>query len=351
MKVLLIIPSTGKLSGVDYHRMYVPHNYLAEHGEGVEYSQCNDLTALTLDELKEFNVIVCNRGISKLGKHKESLDLIKQLDAKLIVDMDDDYMLPSWHILYEGAKASNHTKEIIETLNYAYIVTCTHSGLADTLRQVYKGKIVIVPNCIIPEGQFKVTKELVTDRLVFGWSGSVTHFDDVMEMYDSLVPLYKDADLGNKFKFVYGGHDHKDIVSNSILSVLSAKGTATDKQFSTYAATGVHEYANFYDLINVMTIPLRHNRFNSNKSSLKMLESGFKKRACIVSPVDPYTSLIKGGQNCLTAKNKHDWYRQMVKLINNPELRFDLADKLYEDVQAYHVKNIAPIRESIYKLC
>ena len=351
MKVLLIIPSTGKLSGVDYHRMHVPHTYLNKHGEGVEYSQCNDLTALTIEELKEFHVIVCNRLISKIGKHKEALEILKQLDAKLIVDMDDDYQLPSWHILYDEARIANHSRDIIETLNHAHIVTCTHSGLADTLKHVYKGKIVIVPNAINPIGQYMSTKEIETDRLTFGWSGSIVHFDDVLQMYDSLVPMYKDTELGEKFKFVYGGHDHKDIVSNSILSVLSAKGTATDKQFSTFLATDVHEYARFYDLINVMTIPLRPNRFNANKSNLKILETGFKKRACIVSPVEPYTSLIKPGKNCLTAKNKHDWYKHMVRLINNPELRYDLASQLYEDVHAYHIEHIAPIRQAIYRLC
>ena len=351
MKVLLIIPSTGKLSGVDYHRLYVPHTYLAQQNNDIEHSQCNDLTALSIHELKEYNVIVCNRMISKIGKHNEALEILKKLDAKLIVDMDDDYQLPSWHVLYEGAKATEHTKHIIETLNHAHIVTCTHSGLADTLKHVYKGKIVIVPNAINPIEQFVATKEIEGDRLTFGWSGSITHFDDVLQMYDSLVPMYKDTELGEKFKFVYGGHDHKDIVSNSILSVLSAKGTATDKQFSTFPAENVYNYAKFYDLINVMTIPLRPNRFNANKSNLKMLETGFKKRACIVSPVEPYTSLIKSGKNCLTAKNKHDWYKQMVRLINNPELRYDLASQLYEDVHAYHIEHIAPIRQAIYRLC
>lgn len=351
MKVILIIPSTGKLSGVDYHRLFIPHGYLSENSD-IEFIQSNDLTVIPVDVLNSADVVVVNRLISKQGTHEESLKIIKSIQAKLVVDMDDDYMLPSWHFMYEDAKLSNHTKQIIETLQAADHVTCTHIGLADTLRQVYKGPITIVPNCIYSADQFKLTEELVTDRLVFGWTGGISHFDDVLEMYDSLVPLYKDDVLGSKFKMLYGGYEHKDIISNSILSVLSGKGIATQEQFSTFAGTNVHEYANFYDLINVMLIPLRPNRFNANKSNLKMLEAGFKGRSCIVSPVEPYTSLIKAGKNCLTAKNKHDWYKQMVKLIKNPELTIDLSEQLYQDVQEYHVKNIAPIREQLYKsLC
>jgi hypothetical protein len=39
----------------------------------------------------------------------------------------------------------------------------------------------------------------------------------------------------------------------------------------------------------------------------------------------------------------------MSKLIKNPNMRFDLAEKLYEDVQPYHANEISKIRYQLYK--
>jgi glycosyltransferase involved in cell wall biosynthesis len=349
MKILIIIPSIENISGVDYHRLLIPHKMMERTYKDIEYFTADDLTIVPKDVLKSIDLVICNRMLSKKGMNAESLEIMKTIDAKLIVDQDDDYQLPNWHIMYEDAKHANHSKSIIDTMAMADHVTCTHSNLANTLKTIYKGEITLIPNCILPEDQFELTKELEKDRLIFGWSGSITHFDDVMEMYESLVPLYNDPILGEKFQMVYGGFYKGDMPSEAIAGVLSAKRTAKPEQFTYIPATTPREYANFYNEINVCLIPLRANRFNENKSNLKMLEAGFKNRACIVSPVNPYLDLINAGKNCLTAKNKHDWFKQMKRLIENQSLRLDLAAQLYEDVQPYHAKHIAEKRYQLYK--
>jgi hypothetical protein len=99
----------------------------------------------------------------------------------------------------------------------------------------------------------------------------------------------------------------------------------------------------------VSLIPLRNNRFNNLKSNLKLIESGFKKCAVIVSNVFPYTPMLKHGVNCLVVKNKHDWYRHMVKLIENPNMIEDLSEQLYIDVQAQHMEEVVKTRFETYK--
>jgi glycosyltransferase involved in cell wall biosynthesis len=352
MKIIIIIPSIENISGVDYHRLLVPHKAMESEYKDIEYFTADDLTIVPQEVLDSIDLVVCNRMLSKKGMNAESLAIIKNMRAKLIVDQDDDFRLPNWHIMYDDAKHAGHTKSIIETMQVADHVTCTHSNLANTLKEIYKGQITLIPNCILPEGQFELTKEVKNERLMIGWSGSITHFDDVMEMYESLVPLYNDPILGEKFQMVYGGYYKGDMPSEAIAGVLTGKRIAKPEQFSFVPATTPREYANFYNEINVALIPLRANRFNENKSNLKMLEAGFKNRACIVSPVNPYLDLIKAGRNCLTAKNKHDWFKQIKRLIENPSLRFDLAAQLYEDVQPYHAKHIAEKRYQLYKsLC
>ncbi len=185
------------------------------------------------------------------------------------------------------------------------------------------------------------------DNTTFGWSGSVTHFEDVLEMFESLLGMYKNHD---NFKIVYGGFESQDMTSQAMAGILTAKGIAKPEQFSYYAACDVSQYALFYEAIDVALIPLRNNRFNNMKSNLKMLEAGFKKKAVIVSNVWPYTSIINN--NCLKVKHKNDWYRQMTKLLQNPNMISELAEQLYYDVQPYHIDNIAKTRYEIYQtLC
>ena len=357
MKVLLIMPSSNDLakggyySGIDYHRLYIPHKALYGQWQDIEFVTTNDLTILPQEELNEFSIVVCNRSISKSGTHAKSMDMLNKSNAKLIVDMDDDYILPSWHILYSVYKESGQTKEIIDTLKRADHITCTHHRLAECVREVTNKPITIVPNCIYPsEEQFEATPEISHDRMIFGWSGSLTHFEDVLEMYDSIVPLLRDPDMGKQVQLFYGGFDPKDRISQGIAGILTGKGIADPEQFAHTLPVAANKYANFYNHINVMLIPLRPNRFNSNKSNLKMLEAGFKKRACIVSEVDPYYSVInKSPRNCLTVKNRHDWYREMIKIIKNPNMRYDLAQQLFEDVQPYHANTISKLRYDLYK--
>jgi glycosyltransferase involved in cell wall biosynthesis len=230
---------------------------------------------------------------------------------------------------------------------HADAITTTHYKIADVIRsETGNRNIYVIPNGINPEHDQFANKPVQNKNLTFGWSGSITHFEDVMLMHDSLYSLYK-SEFNTRFNFVYGGHEKKDTFSNQILGVLSCKGIANESIFATYPATDVFNYANFYDLIDVSLIPLRDNRFNNLKSNLKLLESGFKKKAAIVSDVEPYSAMLTNA-NSLKVQNKKGWYTQMIKLINNRSMVEDLANQLHEDVQQYHIKVVANKRLEAY---
>jgi hypothetical protein len=170
-------------------------------------------------------------------------------------------------LLYGAAKSKGHKKQITESIKGAYAVTVTHDLLAKTIMaELGQQNVYVCPNQILPEGQFEL-KPTSLDKITFGWSGSITHFEDVLMLHDSLLNLYKND---NRFKMVYGGYDGTDHTSSAIAGVLSCKGTAPKDQFEIFPAKDVLEYANFYDFIDIALIPLRNNRFNNMKSNLKL---------------------------------------------------------------------------------
>jgi len=348
LKILIVVPSHPKYSGVDYHRIVMPHNIMGQVFEDADVSMINEIDSVEVDFLSEFDLVVANRFLSKTGNQQLVIDKLKKANTKYVIDLDDDYKLPNWHLLHGAAKQMNHAEQIILGIKNAHAVTTTHELLGRAIQQELGNKnVFVVPNGILPEGQFEV-KPANFDKLQFGWSGSITHFEDVLLVHDALLSLYTDETINDKFRVVYGGYDGTDQTSSAIAGVLCCKGKAKEGSFILYPARDVVGYAEFYDHINVSLIPLRNNRFNNMKSNLKLLEAGFKRKAVIISDVYPYTPLLEHGKNCLVVKHKNDWYKHMVKLINNPNLVEDLSAQLYEDVQVYHMERIAEVRHKTY---
>lgn len=349
MKILIVIPSHPKISGVDFHRLLQPHKRMGEiYKSEVQLFQINEIDTAEILFLQQFDLVVLNRFVSKVNNCKAVIEKLKQSGIPYLLDIDDDYKIPEWHILHASTKHHKHANQILDSINGAAAVTVTHGLVPDVLiKETLQKNYYIVPNGISPDGQFEQVP-FRSKRVVFGWSGSITHFDDVMLMHDSLLSLYK-SEHKDKFRVLYGGYTPTDENSKAIAGVLSCKGLAGKDNFAVYPAQGVHEYAKFYDHVNVSLIPLRDNRFNNMKSNLKLIESGFKKKAVICSGVQPYLPMLKHGYNCLVSKTSHDWYNNMVKLIKNPNLIVDLSEQLYEDVQVQHIDEIAKIRFNIYK--
>jgi hypothetical protein len=317
--------------------------------EEVDMYQINEIDTATIEFLQGFDLVVANRFISRVNG-SEVIMKLKEARVPYVLDIDDDYRLPEWHILQQASKNDKHPEKILQALHYAKAITTTHEYLSGTLKyEASQPNTFEIPNAINPEEeQYKFVKRKL-DVVKFGWSGSITHFEDVLLMHDGLYSLYHQDKYRSKFQVVYGGFSMDDETSRAIAGVLSCKGKASESQFATYPSQPIDDYARFYDTIDVSLIPLRDNRFNKLKSNLKLIESGFKKKACIVSNVHPYEPMLVHGKNCLVVKHKNDWYKNMTKLIDNPNMIEDLSEQLYLDVQVQHIDQIAEARFEAYK--
>jgi hypothetical protein len=315
--------------------------------ETVDMYQINEIDTATIEFLQGFHLIVANRFISRVNG-PAVIEKLKAANVPYVLDIDDDYRLPEWHILAHQAKSERHAEKILQALHYAKAITTTHEYLSGTLKhEASQPNAFEIPNAINPKEEQYQVKKRTFDIVKFGWSGSITHFEDVMLMHDGLLSLYNQEQYN--FQVIYGGYSKDDEMAKAIAGVLSCKGKASPNQFATYPSVSINDYAKFYDEIDVSLIPLRDNRFNKLKSNLKLIESGFKKKACIVSNVHPYEPMLKHGKNCLVVKHKNDWYKNMVKLIENPAMIEDLSEQLYVDCQVQHIDKIAELRYKTYK--
>ncbi len=112
-------------------------------------------------------------------------------------------------------------------------------------------------------------------------------------------------------------------------------------------------YASNYNFIDIVLAPLDRHLFNEVKSQLKVIEAGFHKKALVAENFGPYKIDIIVGKNGLlvdSIKNKSNWYNQIKRLIDNPSMREDMGEELYETVkEKYNLIRVTHDRAHFFK--
>ena len=123
----------------------------------------------------------------------------------------------------------------------------------------------------------------------------------------------------------------------------------------------VTSYAKNYSKFDVSLAPIKNHMFNRMKSQLKVIESGFYKKAIIASDLGPYTIDLKhcldhgnyvDGNAMLVGENRNhsDWSKYIEKLVKNPNMAKDMGERLYETVKdKYDLNKVTNDRAQFYK--
>lgn len=377
MKILLI--TSHKLTGLNYHRQIVPFTNIDFDVEAFPAWDFN----FTDEFLKEFQCVSFLRSISLEGKTTEICERINKLGIKIHFDIDDYWVLPVSHPLHKGYTEQKIGMQVVEAIKNSDFVTCSTEYLAKRI-ETHNEKVYILPNAINPdEAQWKI-EDIKNEKVRFGYIAGVHHNKDVELLYPNLQKLWKDSSVYNKFQLCPAGFNinkfpdgrqeinpyykyveqlftdnYKLIRDKNYKDYLKTNNPIDnelthDKEYRRLWGLDTFNYGKLYNLIDVSLVPLAETAFSANKSELKLIEAGFMKKAVIVSDVKPYDLLATESNSCLIkpTRNHIDWYIAMKKLINEPNLRNDLAEQLYEDVKdKYHIKNVNVERKQIFEQC
>jgi len=311
MRILLV----GHFNnGVFYHRLQIPYNALQSQGHSVLKATSLQWEGgmVSIEELKEFDVIVFNRNISDILDPSPIFAKAKIAGVKIIMDLDDHWDIAPGHPMFSFSRKTNYAKCIQDQLKYADHITTTHAHLKDQIVKlgIDKRKVTICRNAIDPNEVQYNQDYTVENKLM--WQGSSTHAMDLELLGEIEEPItlcgyqYSDEwfEMSSKVK-----HPLKKDMLN------------------------VDEYMNHYHDTSISLIPLKNNHFNKNKSELKMIESGWAKKAVIVSDIHPYSNLSNHMVNSLVCKDKPDFKKYATMLLNNVSMQNDLSSKLHEDIR------------------
>lgn len=246
--------------------------------------------------------------------------------VNIVMDLDDDIILPRNHVLYDAYKQQGTTEKMIENIELASVVLVTNEALASSVRN-YNPNVEIVPNALpFDEDQFTYNSAELEYDIVY--VGSVTHEHDLA--------------------LVHGCFDHVSVkmcgVADNPIWERIMKAMPSARPFS---FAPLDEYMSLYDGSRVAIAPLENNRFNACKSNLKVLEAGAKGIPIIVSKVHPYLNQIDEDV-VIYAGIKESWIAQMNKLLRDPVYYAEKSQQLSEHVREhYSLRKVNQLRKQI----
>lgn len=388
--------------GSGKYRCIDPHVYLQnKYGNEFYFDIREDIDYNNDEFLKKYDMIFIHRAPSS----KDGVGImnkLKKLGIKVVIDIDDYWMVDPSHSLYTYFKESNLDKTIIECLRLADYVTTTTPILANIIKPINKNVIVLENTINSNEIQFKPNKEK-SEKVRFGWLGGSSHIKD-LELLKSLGEIQ--PTISPKMQLVLCGFDLNGSIIEinpetnerrsrpikpeesvwflyEIFFTNNYRNLLDDVNYIQYLAQfnhnpnyddknkpyrrvwtkNINQYANNYNLFDVSLAPLKDNKFNLYKSQLKIIESGFHHNPIIAQNYGPYqidliNAYDKGGvinskgNSLLVDNNKNHkmWGKYAKLLINNPNLIEDLGEKLYETVKdKYNLNNVSLRRYDLYK--
>jgi len=304
----------GRMSGCTFHRVTLPLAYM----NGIK-GMVTDIPTYEILE-QGWDIIFYNR-LSALDA--DWVEVKKQMNVKIVMDMDDDWVLPPNHMNYESYLEK---KPIIENnLSEAHLITCTNEKLAEKIYP-FNPNVLVIPNAI-PYGHHQFTDAKKEDeRIRIFWAGGCTHQHDLEILK---YPLQRLKPFSDKIKMVLGGYTDSDPYSKYIW----------DKMFNSFTCNGQLpwtklgglepiNYMGLYEYADIMLVPLENSEWHSCKSNLKLLEAAAKKVPVIVSNVEPYSR--DKDAPVFWVNSQKDWYIHLKDLILNPNKRLEYGEKIHE---------------------
>jgi len=397
---VLVVPSDR--TGVGYFRSTKPHISLEENYPDLFHVDIEYEPELNNDEwLKQYDIIHYHRTLGPYEHLPELLNRLDKLGIVSIMDLDDYWSPGPHHPAYTLIKKSNLDKLIVGNLKIARNITTTTSIFAEEIKKM-NNNVFILPNAIDPTEKQYTPKPEKSDRLRIGWLGGSSHLKD-LEILNGVVGSLKGEGLIDKVQFVLCGYDlrgtmtiiddrtgeqktrpikpeesvwyqyEKIFTDNySIVSpeykdfLLKFKNeeyeNVANEPYRRVWTKPISTYATNYNLFDVSLAPIEENIFNKVKSQLKVIESGFHKKAIIAQDFGPYQIDIKTaakfgggwdetGNGLLVSSNKNhkDWFKSIKKLILEPEMVNVLSEKLYNTVKdTYSINKVTESRKDLY---
>jgi glycosyltransferase involved in cell wall biosynthesis len=340
-------------TGCSFYRLEMPNAYLGDNYTEFDYVCVDNIANVKNEDLQTVDVWLFNRLWCQgtLDQIRSVYKFLTAFGAKVILDLDDYWVLESGHIMYRQYLTTKLDEQIREHIRLADHVTTTTEHLAQKIRLLNKA-VTILPN-----EPYKAYQQYIPDTTLepdphlfkIGWFGGAQHQEDIALVQHSFDLLAHDQFLDGRYRIYLGGYNENPVY-HDYERMLSCGGK--NANYGRIQAADIYSYVGGYNFINATIAPLRDTKFNKLKSELKVVEAGWMCKAIIASETIPYTDILVHGHNGLLIPygKKDAWYKSVRKFVNEPEYAKSLAVQLSKDVrERFDIVKTAERRAELYR--
>ena len=242
-------------------------------------------------------------------------------NAPVVFEIDDNVFdvaetNPSYKYWYPGSPYRELAEMFMRNVD---AITVTTPALKEVYSK-FNDNVIVLPNCQDPD-DWDVKKPKPEDKLVIGWAGSSTHYDDLKIIRRPL----------KKFLRNY---------PNAVFRVL---GTLPDflkdipgVEFRT-DWVHVSEWQSKLAELNfdIGLVPVVQRPFNEGKSNIKWQEYSMLEVPTIASRVGEYKE-IEHGVTGFLAGSEAEWYHNLTKLADDAQLRKTIGKQAKQYTLKHH---------------
>lgn len=246
---------------------------------------------------------------------------IKKSKAKFIFDFDDSIWLMDTSEGNRKFEWMKNPEKTARNIRYADMVFAGNAYLADYARH-YNKNIRIIPTTIDTDVYKPQGRESDPQKIVIGWSGSITtikHFEFAIDFLKQIKAKY-----GNRVEIkVIGDGTYENVE-------LGVKGLPW------IAAKELGDLNSF----DIGIMPLPDDEWAKGKCGLKGLQYMALEIPTIMSPVGVNTEIIEQGKNGFLATGTKQWVECLEQLIESTSLRERMGKEARKTVEErYSVKS------------
>jgi glycosyltransferase involved in cell wall biosynthesis len=222
---------------------------------------------------------------------------------------------------------------IIKDSNY---ITVTCQRLKNAIHQM-TGRdhkdIFVFPNYIdLDKYDYKKIKPKESSEIVISYSGGASHFPDVTN------PIFTGA-----LKKILNKYENTVFVTNGFY-MPQLKTIFQNKYRHRPGYVSIDKYI---DLLwpeasseaDIVVAPLEHSQYSLSKTYIKYLEYGAAKLPGIYENIEPYTNIVKDGENGYLANSLEEWVDKLSMLIENKDLRKKIGEEAYKTTKINQMKD------------
>jgi len=395
IKVLVL---NSDVDGVGYFRILNPHLCLQDPDIDIDIRLLSDGTLPLLDRnfIQQYQIIVFNKMIPFPDHQKEMFfyGMLKNLNIKLVYDIDDYWILDHTHINYKNWQKNKSGEKVEKLLSKVDVVTTTSPIFAEEIKKINKNVIVVENALNINEHQWKHNSlPNPGERLRFIWGGGISHkvdlkllendfkkFDNnfientqmIMCGYDLRIKhqngkISKDTKQHSqwgKFESIFSnrGKYINDIEYREFLrdsdnfdndDTFGYREKYLDNFYQRRHTKPIGTYGTMYNEADIALAPLKNNHeFNKMKSQLKLIEAGAHKLPIIMSKSGPYMidDIEKKGLGLYVEEGVDHWNDKMKWYLDNPSAVREHGEANHEYfMKTFEMKVVNQKRINLYK--